>query len=590
MPQVRVFVAGALVLATFALARGDDQAYDERTWWGATQLPSQWRRKIPRSPALDVPSPVTRDDKVEGATLKQSIGMALANNPNIAARRLEPLRQESGILQAQAQFDPILAGEILSRQSTTPNTNTLAGRGETINVDDRTANFHLLKLFRTGTQVTVDMLNERLDNSAGFNQLRPVYEPELNLSVVQPLLRGFGWDFSYLIVRIAEKTADAARADYESDLANFVELVVEAYWNVVRARENVEVQAESKALADRTVEENQARVRVGLLAPVAVLEAQADAASREEQLIVAQNDLDIARQQLAQLVFYRPDGTFVPRTLEPTDELVTEEVKPDLDQTLEIALAERPEVHASARVVEVQQLNEKIAGNQLLPRLDVVGSYGVNGASGVGRPISFTSTVLSPTDLGGGRCARTTDGSQFICNVSVGGVSPFAGTRGDAYDSMVSNDFRTYSFGFQFQVPLSNALARSQYTQSRIARNQAEFDHRQRLSQVTLEVRQTIADITSNRQRIDTSRVARELAEENLRNQEKRHEVGMATTKDLLDFQARLTGARAAEVAAKVDHAIAISRWRRAQGRLLGYYQIVVEQPGRDSPPWFARF
>src|SRR5438874_10644711 len=38
----------------------------------------------------------------------------------------------------------------------------------------------------------------------------------------------------------------------------------------------------SKALADRTVEENQARVRVGLLPPVAVLEAQADAASREE--------------------------------------------------------------------------------------------------------------------------------------------------------------------------------------------------------------------------------------------------------------------------------------------------------------------
>jgi outer membrane protein TolC len=590
MSHGRVYVAGALVLLTILAARGAERPYGERTWWGTTQLPAQWRRGIPRSPALDVPSPITRDETVEGVTLKEAIGMALANNPRIAARRLEPLRQESGILQAQAQFDPTLAGELLHHRSTLPNTNTLAGQANTIEIDDRTANFHLLKLFRSGTQLSVDFLNERLDNTSGFNELRPQYTPELNFSVVQPLLRGFGWDFSYLVVRIAEKTADAARAQYEAELANFVELVVEAYWEVVRARENVEVQAESKALALRTVEENQARVRVGLLAPVAVLEAQADAASREEQLIVAENDLDVARYRLAQLVYYRPEGTFVPRNLEPTDELVTEEVAASLDESLDLAMVERPEIYASARTVEAQQLNERIAGNQLLPRLDLVGNYGLNGTSGVGQPISFTSTVLSPTDLGGGRCARTSDGTQFICNVSVSGVSPFAGPKGDAYDRLTSNDFRSYSFGLQFQVPLSNALARSQYTQSRIARDQAELDHRRLLSEVTLEVRQSIADVVAGRQRIDTSRVARELAAENLRNQEKRHEVGMATTKDLLDFQTRLTEARAAEVASKVDHAIAVSRWRRAEGRLLAHYQILVEQPGRDSPPWFARF
>jgi outer membrane protein TolC len=96
--------------------------------------------------------------------------------------------------------------------------------------------------------------------------------------------------------------------------------------------------------------------------------------------------------------------------------------------------------------------------------------------------------------------------------------------------------------------------------------------------------------VTTGRQRIDATRIARELAEENLKNQQKRHEVGMATTKDLLDFQTRLTSARAAEVAAKVDHAIAIARWRRAQGRLLSYYQVMVEHPARRSAPWFARF
>ena len=85
-------------------------------------------------------------------------------------------------------------------------------------------------------------------------------------------------------------------------------------------------------------------------------------------------------------------------------------------------------------------------------------------------------------------------------------------------------------------------------------------------------------------------RVARELAEENLRNQEKRHEVGLATTKDLLDFQTRLTSARAAEVQANTDYAISVARWRRAQGRLLSHYQIVLDEAGHRTTPWFARF
>src|SRR5262249_44473903 len=156
----------------------------------------------------------------------------------------------------------------------------------------------------TGTRFSVDSLNDRLDNNSAFNQLRPQYHPQVGFSLVQPLLRGFGWDFSYLVVRVAEETAEAALYQYEATLADFVEQVIEAYWGVVRARENLGVQRESKALADRTVDENQARVRVGLLPPVATLEAQADAMARAEQVIIADNALRVARQQLAQLAYF----------------------------------------------------------------------------------------------------------------------------------------------------------------------------------------------------------------------------------------------------------------------------------------------
>jgi outer membrane protein TolC len=366
-----------------------------------------------------------------------------------------------------------------------------------------------------------------------------------------------------------------------------MEQVVEAYWSIVGARENVEVQRESKELADRTVSENEARVKVGLLPPVAVLEAQADAKAREEQVIIAENNLAVSRQRLAQLAFFRPNDTFVPRTLEPVEDLSLPDVDVDLDKALGIALDDRPEILASAQNLRASQLNEKIAQNGLLPRVDLVGSYGVNAISGA---TGTLKSFVSQTNTGG--CIAVLKDAQghglvFQCP---GRPLIFAGPAVDAYDRLVSNDFRSYSVGVQVQVPLSNAAARSTFAEKTIERDQAELNHRQLLSNVVLEVRQTSADLIAARQRIDTDRVARELAEENLRNQEKRHEVGMATTKDLLDFQTRLTTARANEVQARIDYATALSRWRRAQGHLLSEYQVVVERPGRHTTPWFARF
>jgi outer membrane protein TolC len=143
--------------------------------------------------------------------------------------------------------------------------------------------------------------------------------------------------------------------------------------------------------------------------------------------------------------------------------------------------------------------------------------------------------------------------------------------------------------GARFRIPFANAQARSEQARASVARDLAELLHRELLSNVTLEVRGACADGVDTRKAVETSRVARELAAENLRNQEKRHEVGMATTKDLLDFQTRLTQARFSEVQARVQHANAVANWRLAQGRLLEHYQLVVQAPKR-STPWFSRF
>lgn len=576
----------AVALATPVRAEGPSPAPPSPFRFSV--LSDQWQTQLDANPALDIPSTITRDDEIQRVTLKEAIAIALENNPGIAARRLEPTRVQQDVLEAQGVFDPVLDSQVLYSKIVTPNPSALSGI-VTSKIETRSADVGLRKLMRTGTRLDIDFLNERLDNNARFIQLRPQYTPQLGFSVVQPLLRDFGWDFSYLVVRAAERTADAAYYQYEADLSDFVVNVIIAYWAVVGRREAVEVRREAMVLAERTVTENQARVDVGLLAPVSVLEAQADAKSREEQLLVAQNDLTIARQRLAQLAFFRPNASFVPRTLEPVEAADREDVQPEVDESLATALQERPEIAASSKGVEVRQINERITGNQLLPRLDIVGGYNVNGLAGTNRPTSIGASNLFLSDRDVGGCTMLAV-NVYSCPQNTDDRSPFGGPRRDAYRRLTSGDFESYNFGVQLEVPIDNATAKARNTRSKIELNQAELNHRQLLSDVTLEVRQTVSDVLTSRQRIDTSRVASELAEENLRNQTKRHEVGMATTKDLLDFQTRLTEARAAEIQSQIDHAIALARWRRAEGQLLQHFQIIIDRPGVTPTPWFAWF
>src|SRR6186713_1953518 len=125
MSRPLLIVLCALVAVSASVVRAADTR-EPRTWWGARELPRQWRPNEPESDAVKVPSEITRDDNVEPVSLKQAIAIALENNPRIAAQRLEPSKQEAGILGAQAQFDPTLAAEVRSAHSRTPNQNILA--------------------------------------------------------------------------------------------------------------------------------------------------------------------------------------------------------------------------------------------------------------------------------------------------------------------------------------------------------------------------------------------------------------------------------------------------------------------------------
>ena len=537
------------------------QAEFENTPFIPQVFSHQW---VYHPPAITRPETTGEEAEPARLTLREAVHQALLHNPGIAAQRLTPLRQVEDINNAESVFDPILSGAVNKDRRESPNSSALAGVvvNKTTNVNGNVA---LEKTLRTGADFRIDFTNNRFVSNARFQGLRPQYHPELVFSLNQPLLRNFGLNFAYLLVDVTRLTSEAAAWTYRAQLANFMKQVIQAYWVVVFARENLAVQQQSLELARQTLRENNERVRVGLLAPVAVKEAESQAAAREEQVIRANNTLDNALRNLRQIVYLQRGDEFIPRAIEPIDAPRTTSVIVDGNVALNTALEQRPEVHAQTLDLQSRQTTARIRENQLLPRVDLVGNVGLNGLSGKAVPV---------TDPDTGQVVQT----------------PFDGPYGKALDRLTSRDFYSYQGGVEVEIPLGNAAAKAQYAQAKIDVAQSELNRRQLFSDISLEVTTAVNDVVANMKRIQASRIARELAEENLRNQQKRLEVGIATTKDVLDFQDQLTSARGIEVQAATDYNVSLAELARAQGTLLDEYSVVVEVPGKRFVPWWARF
>jgi outer membrane protein TolC len=534
--------------------------------WDVPPLPSwgaAWRdqfRAPPGPPALPQMPPLGATPA--RLTIREAVAASLQNNPGLIAQSLTPVVQEQGILSAQAVFDPVVGADTDYNRTISPATSALAGGVEVQDVSTFNWNFVARKNVITGGSVDVQFLNNRFITNSNFQGLIPQYEPQALITLNQPLLRNFGLYFTRLRIQIAEVATDAAIEDYRAAVADFITRVIRAYWDVVLTAEQLRVRQDSLALAQQTVRDNRTRVDVGVLPPVAVKESEAEAARREEEVIVAENAAFQAKRLLQQLVFLPGFNEWLPREIEPVDRPSTERVDLNPEASLQQAVTQRGEIRSARLNVQANELNVKVTENQLMPRFDVFGTYGVNALSG------------DPT--------RKEDPLDFR--------SIYGGTYGDALGRLVSNNFYTYAGGVRLEIPLANAAADAAAIQSRVQREQAMGNYRQRVSEVLLEVGQSLGDVSSNMKRIDASRVARELAEENLRNQTKRYEVGMVTTTDLIRFQNEVANARLVENQAIIDYNNSITALERAQGVLLSRFNVEIEPRRYTGTPWWAQF
>lgn len=534
----------------------------------------------------------TSELKARKMSLKEAVYFALRNNPTVRAIALTPVGAQEAVRSANGAFDPNLTSQTDIIKSVVPATSTLIGAtASATKLYDWNFGLNKLSAITNGTLgITFD--NERALSNSAFAAINPSYSPTLAISLSQPLLQNFGWQFATINVRVAESGQKQAQWTYEQSLQDFIQTVTSDYWNVVATEENLDVNRAALKFNQDLVRQNAISVRVGTLAPLDLQEAQSAAATAAANVFTAEANLKTARAQLRQDVMYNPQGAFLVADVEPADQPAPHEaVTIDENRALETAVEYRPTLGSMREAIRAALLQVQFAENQVLPTLNLGAQIGVTNTAGHARcSAPFTSPMAGTGNCTPSGMIEGTGGVSMPYPADSGSRLPFGGIYGDALNKMWNFGFYNYAAVLSFQYPIDDATARAALAQARVSYEQSRMQYRAQLSSVVVQIENALANLYADVRRAQATEQATFYARQALNDENVRFRVGMATTHDLLQFQEEEVSVEGGQVQAFVDLENAKINLQHAQGTLLSEFNIKFELQNPHETPWYATF
>jgi outer membrane protein len=522
------------------------------------------------------------DNTARKITLKEAVYIAINNNPALKASELDPIAATEAVRGSNAAFDPDLTAQLDDEKTVQPVTSpfqTLGSTGFDQKFYDWNFAVNKVSSVTNGTfGITFD--NNRTYTNSTFSGVNPLYQPSLEASLVQPLLRNFGWGFATLNVRLSESAQRGAQWNYGSALQEFVERIGNDYWAVVGDAENLEVAESALKFNADLVRINRISVNVGTLAPIDLQEAQSAAATAEANVYAAEAALKGARAQLRQDVMLNPAGTFLPENIEPADVPNPEiEINDNEETALERMVEYSPQLGGLRESIRTALLQVKFQQNQVLPQLNIGTQFGVTAITGSVPCVEKISNSVTANCIAPGT-PPPANGFRL----------PFGGIYGDALSKMLDGQYYNYAAVLTFEMPLDNASAKAALAQARVSYEQARLTYRATLSQAVTGIEAALANLHADVKRVQATKEAVFYAEKSLRDEQVRFRVGMATTHDLLQFQSELVTAQGNEVSTDIDLENARLALWFAEGTLLKVFNIDFQVQDPRETPWYAHF
>jgi outer membrane protein TolC len=477
-------------------------------------------------------SPVLSRAQDIPVTVEDAVRMAVENNLDLKVLTFNPAIAATGIQGARAVYDTRFTTLLDSRgdnRQVVPNATSSPTR--------RYFGFDLAaqQLVPSGGTVSVAFTNPWYEDNLGTS-LSKYAQPRFAVSFSQPVLKGLGREVTEQGITLAEDSAKASLAEWRQQAENTAAVASTRFYVLYNARENLEARKASLAVARRIHEENQARVKAGVLASFELLDSELGVLAREADLLESERSVADASDALKVFLQYPAAGTMV-----PTGKVVPE--KPPLtdEQATAAALRNRPEL-ARARVnVQSAEFSEKVSRNLLLPSLALSGSAGVTGL-----------------------------GSAY----------------GGAFADMTSGRYPEWSVGINFSYPFGNSSAEADLAANRLKAAQSRAALSAAEESVCLEVRNALRALETRYRQIEVARKGVTVAEVRFESYEKRQRLGLATTKNLLETESQLVQAKEVLSGALAAFQVALAELYRSMGELLDRNRLRIDEKTIAPKAW----
>lgn len=473
-------------------------------------------------------------------TLEESVALALEQNLDIQLSRLEPQSVDLQTAGFRNTYRPVLSSTFGQRDQVQPPTSQLNG-GASVTNGTTTYNVGVNQTVPWGGgSYLVGFTNSRLSTNNLFANFNPAYNATLTAAYVQPVLRGFRIDNTRQQLEVSLINREISEESVKATVAQTVANVRNAYWDLVFARSAVDVARRALSLADRLVEDNEARVEVGTLAPLDIVQAQAEAATRRQTLAAAEATASTADLALKRFLVSGTEDPLWRQEIVPVDVPSLEAPPTDVEAAVRRAITERTDIAQSRKNLETNDVNIKYFRDQSMPALDLNASYGAQGLGG-------TSYIRSGTGIGS----------------SVIGTIP--GGYTDALAFIRDRTFPTWNVSMTLSYPMFGNQAEAQHARARVQRQQNQTRLRALEVQIAAEVANAAFTVQANLRRVEAAIAARELAQKRLDAEQSRFEVGLTTNYFVVQAQRDLRDAENTELRALADYRKSLVNYERAQ-------------------------
>jgi HAE1 family hydrophobic/amphiphilic exporter-1 len=513
-------------------------------------------------------------------SLQEAVEMALRNNLEIDVERLNRANAQQFVKAARGIYDTFFRWTPAFESRTTPTASILAGPGGQLTDRAWTNTAVLNQRLPWGSTLALNFDNNRATTTNPFTSLNPTVTSRLLLSFTQPLVRNREIDPQRAEIRIRRKQVDVSDVDFELRNIDVVSRVEQAYWDLVAARDAVEVLRDTVDWAREQLARTKRMVAAGTLAQLEIAGAEAELERRLDSYYAGLGAVTEAENALKLML-----------TASRTDELWNDEIIPAELRTLEppqtetlaeavrTALARRPELRAAGLRQEISQVQRRLAADQAKPQLNLVAGYGNTGLGGTQSLIENPFSAANRATAERLNQLSALAGLQPLTVNGFGSAVPdtLLGGYGASLSNLFSGRFQTVSAGLSFEWSFQNSAAEASLAQAGIAERRVNTE-RARIEQgVEAQVRNALQALETARQRIEAAEASARAAQERLESENRLFQAGESTNFLVLTRQNEYADSRRRAVVARLDFNKAVARTRQALGTTLEAHNVTIK-------------